>query len=164
MPFCTSHSSGIGSSDKDLHHLAGDANWLNGRRFSGSESRNTIAEWLEELDLKFINDVSQFDLDSGKNGNAPTVMLNSDYKMPILGLGTYSLHGDTVKNSVRTALENGVRLIDEYNSYEIMDSNILFDHGYVYWVDDNIENVKEINDSYTYFRGRSLKWKMITKK
>lgn len=117
VPFCTSHSSGIGSSDKDLHSLAGDANWLNGRRFSGSESRNTITEWLEELDLKFINDVSQFDLDSGKNGNAPTVMLNSGYKMPILGLGTYSLHGDTVKNSVRTALENGVRLIDTASAY-----------------------------------------------
>ncbi len=53
---------------------------------------------------------------------------------------------------------------DDYNSYEIMDSNILFDDGYVYWVDDNIENVKEINNSYIYFRGRSLKWKMITKK
>ncbi len=54
--------------------------------------------------------------------------------------------------------------IDENNSYEIMDSNILFDDGYIYWVDDDIENIKEINDNYTYFRGRFLKWKSITKK
>ncbi len=54
--------------------------------------------------------------------------------------------------------------INDHNTSEIMDSNILFDDGYIYWVDDYIENIKEINDSYTYFRGRSLKWKMITKK
>ncbi len=43
--------------------------------------------------------------------------LNSGYEMPVLGLGTYSLHGDTVKNSVRTALESGVRLIDTASAY-----------------------------------------------
>ena len=37
--------------------------------------------------------------------------------MPILGLGTYSLHGDTAKNSVRAAIESGVRLIDTASAY-----------------------------------------------
>ena len=41
-----------------------------------------------------------------------TVMLNSGYEMPINGLGTYSLHGDECINSVKSALSNGVRLID----------------------------------------------------
>lgn len=54
--------------------------------------------------------------------------------------------------------------IDDNCSHEIMDSNILFNDGYVYWVDDYIEDIKELNDSYIYFRGRSLKWKMINKK
>lgn len=45
-----------------------------------------------------------------------------------------------------------------------MDANILFDDGYVYWVDEFIENVNEISDDFIYFRGRSLKWKMINKK
>lgn len=58
-----------------------------------------------------------FDLTSGKNGRAPTVMLNNGYEMPILGLGTYSLHGDTVKNSVTAALNQGVRLIDTAYMY-----------------------------------------------
>lgn len=117
VPFCTSHSSGIGSSDSNLHSLANDAKWLNGKRFSGNESNDTITEWLEGLNLKFTNDVSQFDLNKGTNGNAPTVTLNSGYKMPVLGLGTYSLHGDTVRNSVRSAIENGVRLIDTASAY-----------------------------------------------
>lgn len=54
--------------------------------------------------------------------------------------------------------------IDDNCSHEIMDSNILFNDGYVYWVDDYIDDIKELNDSYIYFRGRSLKWKMINKK
>lgn len=46
-----------------------------------------------------------------------TVMLGSGYEMPINGLGTYSLHGDECRNSVRSALENGVRLIDTASAY-----------------------------------------------
>lgn len=117
VPFCTSNSSGIGSSDRNLHSLASGATWLDGRRFSGSESANVISDWIDGLGLDFKSDVSQFDLESGSNGNAPTVTLNSGYEMPILGLGTYSLHGDTVKNSVRAALESGVRLIDTAYMY-----------------------------------------------
>lgn len=117
VPFCTSHSSGIGSSDRNLHSLASGATWLDGRRFSGSESASAISDWIGGLDLDFSSDVSQFDLESGENGNAPTVTLNSGYEMPILGLGTYSLQGDTVKNSVRAALESGVRLIDTAYMY-----------------------------------------------
>ena len=54
--------------------------------------------------------------------------------------------------------------IDDKCSHEIFDSNILFNDGYVYWVDDCIENVKDLSEEYIYFRGRSLKWKMINKK
>ena len=54
--------------------------------------------------------------------------------------------------------------IDDNCSHEIFDSNILFDNGYIYWVNDYIENVKDLSEEYIYFRGRSLKWKMINKK
>lgn len=117
IPFCTSHSSGIGSSDDNLHSLATNADWKEGRRFASNTTAEKVATWLEELDLKLIGDVSSFDLESGENGRAPTVTLNSGYEMPILGLGTYSLHGDTCKNSVRAALESGVRLIDTASAY-----------------------------------------------
>jgi len=117
IPFCTSHSSGIGSSDTDLHSLASGANWMDGKRFSGSASKAEVTEWIEGLKLQAKHSVSSFDLASGKNGSAPTVMLNSGYEMPILGLGTYSLHGDTVKNSVTAALNHGVRLIDTAYMY-----------------------------------------------
>lgn len=41
-----------------------------------------------------------------------TVILNSGYKMPINGIGTYSLLDDVCITSISTALEYGVRLID----------------------------------------------------
>ncbi len=37
-----------------------------------------------------------------------SVMLNSGYEMPIMGLGTYSLDHDTCVNSVKALLQNGV--------------------------------------------------------
>ena len=48
---------------------------------------------------------------------APTVMLNSGYEMPVLGLGTYALTGDTCVDSVYTAIQNGYRLVDTAYMY-----------------------------------------------
>lgn len=52
------------------------------------------------------------------NFETKTVKINSGYEMPIYGLGTYSLHDDVCKNSVQSALDNGVRLIDTAHAYE----------------------------------------------
>lgn len=46
-----------------------------------------------------------------------TVLLNSGYEMPIIGLGTWTLNGDTVENSVYSALKCGIRLIDTAKYY-----------------------------------------------
>lgn len=119
VPFCTSHSSGIGSSDTDLHQLAAGAEWKQGRRFNGSETEETIKNWIESMDLNFnkITNAGEFDLSKGTNGNAPTVKLSSGYDMPILGLGTYSLHGDVCINSIKAALASGFRKFDTASIY-----------------------------------------------
>ena len=46
-----------------------------------------------------------------------TVLLNSGYTMPILGLGTYALDHDACVNSVMALIENGGRLIDTAYMY-----------------------------------------------
>ncbi len=238
IPFCTSHSSGIGSSDTNLHPLAPNAEWIGGKRFARDASKENVSDWIDTLNIKIetekenmqfyfmigntrlaatlennaatdalkeklksgpitiqmsdyggfekvgslgfdlpasheqmttqpcefvlyqqsqlvifygsnhwsytrlgkitgvtpaelkailgsgsttitlgMSSVSSFDLDSGVNGRAPTIMLNSGYEMPILGIGTYSLHGDTCVQSVLSALESGVRLIDTAYMY-----------------------------------------------
>ena len=52
---------------------------------------------------------------------------------------------------------------DDNTMPDILDSNIFFHDGFVYWVDDYIKSVDDIAEEYTYFRARSLAWKMITK-
>ncbi|MCM1225957.1 MAG: aldo/keto reductase [Clostridium sp.] len=113
VPFCTSHSSGIGSSDTDLHSLAENADWISGKRFSSGTSENEVSDWLDEINISSVNTsvIGKFNFDTH------TVMLNSGYEMPINGLGTYSLHGDECINSVKSALKSGVRLIDTASAY-----------------------------------------------
>ena len=61
-----------------------------------------------------------------------TVKLNSGYEMPLNGIGTYSLTGDTCYNAITSALNSGVRLIDTAYMYgneeeigrAIKDSNV----------------------------------------
>lgn len=45
LPFCTSQSSGIGSSDKELHSLC-NAQWQDGKRFAANGDEQAFAEWL----------------------------------------------------------------------------------------------------------------------
>ncbi|MCM1368168.1 MAG: cyclophilin-like fold protein [Roseburia sp.] len=238
VPFCTSHSSGIGSSDTNLHSLAPNAEWKDGKRFAAGAMEESVNDWIDSLDIKIgqvsqsmkfyftigsthlaaefednaataalkerlktspvtiemseyggfekvgdlgfslptdnkqittqpcdfvlyqgdklvifygsnswsytrlgkitgvtadelhsilgsgsttvtlsLSSVANFDLKSGVNGKAPTVILSSGYEMPVLGIGTYSLHGETCVNSVLSALESGVRLIDTAYMY-----------------------------------------------
>ena len=46
IPFCTSGSSGIGSSATNLESLTKDAIWKEGKRFSGNESQEEIMKWI----------------------------------------------------------------------------------------------------------------------
>ena len=49
IPFCTSSSSGIGMSGKNLESNAGSGKWLEGQRFSGSVSEDELRTWIEGL-------------------------------------------------------------------------------------------------------------------
>ncbi len=49
IPFCTSGSSGIGSSAENLEKLS-PSNWLDGKRFSGSASSKEISQWLKSIE------------------------------------------------------------------------------------------------------------------
>ncbi|MBS6348770.1 MAG: S-layer homology domain-containing protein [Oscillospiraceae bacterium] len=51
VPFCTSGSSSIGSSADDLDALTQGAAWLEGQRFSGSASQETVSQWVDSLGL-----------------------------------------------------------------------------------------------------------------
>ena len=50
IPFCTSHSSSIGTSAINLQSLTSDTSiWLDGYRFNGTESKEEIRNWLSKV-------------------------------------------------------------------------------------------------------------------
>ena len=51
IPFCTSGSSGIGSSATNLQKSTSGANWLTGNRFSAGASRESVVSWINGLGL-----------------------------------------------------------------------------------------------------------------
>lgn len=63
-------------------------------------------------DIKMNNNIKIFDF------NKKTVLLNSGYAMPVLGLGTYSLTGKEGYNAVSYFLKAGGRLIDTAYMYK----------------------------------------------
>ena len=120
IPICTSHSSGIGSSATNLHSLVdGSVTWLDGRRFSAATSKEEVIKWLEDSGIKSLLEQKKEEqvVERVFDFNTKTVTLNSGYKMPLNGIGTYSLLGDTCVSSVSEALKRGVRLIDTAYMY-----------------------------------------------
>ena len=51
VPFCTSGSSGIGSSADGLQELTENARWLDGQRFSSGADQDEVAQWVDSLGL-----------------------------------------------------------------------------------------------------------------
>ena len=81
-------------------------------------SQTELIEFLGDGDVtvtfslnKETGVVGQFDFET------KTVLLNSGYQMPIIGLGTWTLSDDEAENSVYHALKCGVRLIDTARYY-----------------------------------------------
>lgn len=53
LPFCTSHSSGIGSSADNLHDVCSDSvNWLEGKCFEAGTTKETMKTWFENVIVK----------------------------------------------------------------------------------------------------------------
>ena len=119
VPVCTSHSSGIGSSATNLHALTdGSVTWLEGRRFSSTSTKEEVAQWLKDSGIqKLLVQNKEEPMERVFDFETKTVMLNSGYPMPLNGIGTYSLTGDTCVISVSEALKRGVRLIDTAYMY-----------------------------------------------
>ncbi len=76
----------------------------------GKEQENIVNDNIINK-LEQENNIAKF------NFETKTVKLNSGYEMPLNGLGTYSLTGDTCYNAVSSALKSGVRLIDTAYMY-----------------------------------------------
>ena len=73
--------------------------------FSDTDIDNILSEWITKNSL------------SKKSYLIQDVTLNSGYKMPVVGLGTWTQNNSTAENSVYVAIKNGYRLIDTAQYY-----------------------------------------------
>lgn len=112
LPFCTSHSSGIEASAKTLELVYPDAHWLTGKRFGAEATESEVSTWLKELGIEQGVNPAVAGVPAAFSIAKRSVKLNNGVTMPTNGLGTYSLKGQTCIDSVKAALESGVRLID----------------------------------------------------
>ena len=99
---------------KKLIYLALAAVCLSGCRsaqLQSDQAEETVQKTAEPVSETAAAENHEFDFENR------TVMLNSGYEMPILGLGTYALDHDTCVNSVKTLLAEGGRLIDTAYMY-----------------------------------------------
>lgn len=56
IPFCTSGSSGITASERNIANLGVPiGNQLTGRRFAGTASEQSVSEWIDTLELSLVN-------------------------------------------------------------------------------------------------------------
>ncbi len=91
-----------------------------------SNIENTVGNSIETDNNNTTNEIANF------NFETKTVKLNSGYEMPLNGIGTYSLTGNTCYDAITGALNSGVRLIDTAYMYSneeeigkaIKDSNV----------------------------------------
>ena len=126
VPFNTHEGSGQSGTQSKIAATIPDATVLSGLAIRGATAQNDTAAaksaveaWIEQ-DLKdalpekaadTAAGVGQFDLEDG------TVLLNSGYTMPILGIGTFTLSDEQASDSVYWALSDGYHLIDTAAAY-----------------------------------------------
>lgn len=89
-----------------------DAYWLTGKRFGAEATESEVSTWLEELGIDQGVNPAVAGVPAAFSIAKRSVKLNNGVTMPTNGLGTYSLKGQTCIDSVKAALESGVRLID----------------------------------------------------
>lgn len=94
IPFCTSASSGLGQSGELLEEMAGNGDWLTGRRFSERVSQSDVQSWIDSLDLD-ANTTS-----NNNNASQASRVLITYFSMPDnVDDSTVTVNGQTLGNN-----------------------------------------------------------------
>ena len=54
IPFCTSGSSGIGSSAQEIQNSTENAVWMDGHRFGAGATESDVRSWIDGLEVDFV--------------------------------------------------------------------------------------------------------------
>lgn len=103
VPFVTWWSTQYESTENHIIELTKGAKHLEGFNLQHGV-KNDVSLWLKKIGMLSDNVTK-------------TVKLNSNFFMPRLGLGTWTLTGSTCENAVYEALKTGYRLVDTAKYY-----------------------------------------------
>ncbi len=128
IPFCTSASSPLGQSGTKLASMAGTGNWLEGIRFSGGSSKDTVQNWASELNLPKTEKPGNSENPSNTENTNNTSLgdVNRDGKIDsndaVLVLQDYASYLVSGKNSIsiKTADMNNDGKIDSKDAIQIL--------------------------------------------
>lgn len=96
VPFCTSGSSGIGTSATNLSGLTTGATWKDGRRFSSSATKSQVEDWIESENYVVREETTKMYLTINGNKIEVTLAENSsvDALVEILKQGDITYTAD----------------------------------------------------------------------
>ncbi len=84
---------------------------------NSEQENNQEEENMEKNDSTTTTSIGVFELANAVNGTAPVIRLSSGWDMPVVGIGTYSLHNDVCVSSIKSAISHGFRKIDTAHMY-----------------------------------------------
>lgn len=132
---------------KELNNNIDKSEWRYVKNQKDAEDLLTAAWGFHDA---YIKDIKYFDVEDTEEGTR---------KVQVLFGGCWSC--EIILEFNRDVLIHFVSEDDADNC--VYSSNIIFHDGFVYWVGEDVETFSDIEDYLTYFKARSLKWKMINK-
>jgi flavodoxin len=147
IPFCTSGSSGIATSEKNIADLVPIGNQLEGKRFAASATKDDVKEWVETLSLN--NEKSNMKLLISVYGQELTAMLadNSSAQalVELLKQGTITIDMSDYSNFEKVGeLPENLPTNDEQLDTDYGDLILYLGHRFVIYYDKNSWNFTKL--------------------
>lgn len=119
-PFVTHGSSGLAGTIQSIQETVSNATVKEGLAIQGTTAQNNAEETRKLVQDYFTKNnlgTNKTSATTGFDFETKTVLLNSGYNIPILGVGCFSLSDQQAENPVYWALKDGYRLIDTAKIY-----------------------------------------------
>lgn len=147
IPFCTSGSSGITTSEKNISELVTIGNQLSGRRFSASATKNDVKEWYDTLELNDTRSETKLLISVGEHQLTATLADNSSAQalVELLGQGDVTIDMSDFSNFEKVGeLPTSLPRNDEQLDTDYGDLILYLGQRFVIYYDKNSWNFTKL--------------------
>ena len=147
IPFCTSASSGIATSEKNIADLVPIGNQLDGRRFPASATKNDVREWVDTLPLNNEKSETKLLISVGDTELTATLADNSSAQalVELLKQGDITIDMSDYSNFEKVGeLPESLPTNDEQLDTDYGDLILYLGHRFVIYYDKNSWNFTKL--------------------